>query len=534
MTTHIDYYGNIIDDKTGASVGQVPYEQSEMGKRAIAANQNLQSTVQQYGTSGTDEGQRAIADAMAAYNGLSRPPAATMTTSAATAGDTQDPNQVQWPLVGDLTLKAQDGSMHTLRHTDYATGEEYARDVAKYTSSGWTPLNEGGKPYKIVNYKGGEMYLDPDRPDQAFPLNELMGGQKTPAQQAAMADFWASQGKQPPPPKTNVPGGPAPITPPTPPTLTGGNVADRTGELIKALLGRTGMTDSLAAGFINNLYPSLGQLAGDTATWRNDILNQFIFGEPETPGMMQTLKDMLAKRNEATGLTAQTKAALNSQAMDQIPQRYNAASSALKTELARRGAVGNQMPGSMGDILRGYEPLMNEREMARAEAERAGIFANENAMQTSLQQNRQNALSASGLMGGMVNTLGQIYNPNPIIQQMMGAGGLGLSALNSTTGSYDTMANMLNAQAGNQQASLGQIALASLISSLAGGGSAGGGAIGAIINKIPWDKIFGGGGTDNTGTDTGNGQGGPYDPFASVWPGLQAPNFTSSPKYVVK
>jgi len=39
MSTHVDYYGNIIDDRTGSAIGSVPYAESDFGKASIAAAQ---------------------------------------------------------------------------------------------------------------------------------------------------------------------------------------------------------------------------------------------------------------------------------------------------------------------------------------------------------------------------------------------------------------------------------------------------------------------------------------------------------------
>lgn len=65
------------------------------------------------------------------------------------------------------------------------------QQIDQMTRQGWVPLNEQGVPYQVQEFQGGLMFGDPNRPGQWFPLNEVLGGQKTAAQQAAMPDFMA-------------------------------------------------------------------------------------------------------------------------------------------------------------------------------------------------------------------------------------------------------------------------------------------------------------------------------------------------------
>lgn len=368
--------------------------------------------------------------------------------------------------------------------TDSMNGGEA---LNKALLQGGVPIDPGtGKAMSVSTANGGWLV-------GGQPLNYVYGQTYLPGQVAALP----ATGNTPNAPYVNTEqpvSWPKPPVPPTPPPAAPTYDPNKSLEdIIKGLignsLGRTSMTDYTYAQMMGDLYPRLLQRSTDYDTWRNDLMNQLLYGTPESPGMMTTLKDTLANRNKAVGLTDQTKAALQSQAMDQIPARYNAASSALKTELARRGAMGNQLPGSGGDILRGYEPLMQAREQDRAQAERAGIFANEEAMQQSLKQNQTNALSATNIMGGLTSTYGQIYDPNDVTRSLLGAGQLGINAASAGNELSGSVPGLVQALAGNQQAGLGQIALAALLSSV--GQSVG--------SKIPdWlTGIFKGGGDPN-------------------------------------
>lgn len=120
---------------------------------------------------------------------------------------------------------------------------------------------------------------------------------------------------------------------------------------------------------------------------------------------------------ENTGLSPAAQAALYGGAKENAARGYAQSAEQLKSMLASRGAYGGDMPGSEGDIVRGFSPLLAARENAVADANRQAVMADE----TMRQQNRAAGLQAAGLSGSLMGTLGSIYNPSPAISGALGA-----------------------------------------------------------------------------------------------------------------
>jgi len=58
-------------------------------------------------------------------------------------------------------------------------------------NQGWVPLNHHGNPYQVINFGGGQMFVDPDRGNQAAPLNVILYGSWSPTQLQALPQFLA-------------------------------------------------------------------------------------------------------------------------------------------------------------------------------------------------------------------------------------------------------------------------------------------------------------------------------------------------------
>lgn len=152
--------------------------------------------------------------------------------------------------------------------------------------------------------------------------------------------------------------------------------------------------------------------------------------------------------DEAPGLSPEARSAFKITQTRDIPNQFNNAASSLKTELARRGALSNEMPSSGGDIVRAFGPLYAARERAFSDAKISEIMENEGLMQQQRQFNRGLAMqgnqgmegirqanrntSMRGLEGmqNLISQFGNIYNP----AQYLGAAGGGLNSMISAFG----------------------------------------------------------------------------------------------------
>jgi hypothetical protein len=114
---------------------------------------------------------------------------------------------------------------------------------------------------------------------------------------------------------------------------------------------------------------------------------------------------------ENAGLSPEAKAAMISASKENAAAGYGSAAEQLKTMLASRGAYGGQEPGSVGDIVREFSPLLAARENAVSEGQRATTMADEAARQ----KNREAALQAAGLSGQLMGQVGQIYDPTKYV-----------------------------------------------------------------------------------------------------------------------
>ena len=97
-------------------------------------------------------------------------------------------SDIQWPGAGagSITL------------VNPKTGGRQALDAGLHDSiadltyrQGWIPLNQKGNAYQVIDFGGGQMFVDADHGNQAAPLNVILGGAWSPSQLDALPDFLA-------------------------------------------------------------------------------------------------------------------------------------------------------------------------------------------------------------------------------------------------------------------------------------------------------------------------------------------------------
>jgi hypothetical protein len=97
-------------------------------------------------------------------------------------------NDIEWPMEGTslITLiKPKTGQTQI-----FDAGSHI--QLAKLTyNEGWIPLNAQGHPYRVINFGGGQMFVDRDRSNQAAPLNVILGGPWSGSQLKALPLFLA-------------------------------------------------------------------------------------------------------------------------------------------------------------------------------------------------------------------------------------------------------------------------------------------------------------------------------------------------------
>jgi hypothetical protein len=204
------------------------------------------------------------------------------------------------------------------------------------------------------------------------------------------------------------------------------------------------------------------------------------------------------------GLSPQAQAALRQQLTGELPREEREADAALRVELARRGAIGDQTtPGSAGDILRGFAPIKTRFAGLRAEARRTGILANEQQ----LAQNRQQALQALGTIPSQATAFGQVFDPSALMVGAGRAGEAATGAFQAGTGGFGAAGQFAGALSNLDPNSFRN----TLINALSGS------AMGSLADLI-FKKATNGGGT----TTAEGGGGGPnvdfrFPPDFTIW-----------------
>jgi hypothetical protein len=169
-----------------------------------------------------------------------------------------------------------------------------------------------------------------------------------------------------------------------------------------------------------------------------------------------------------TGLPPEALAALQTQALEQVPQRFDQVGQNMRTELLRRGALGGELPASAGDFVRNLGGLEAQKEQTRATGLQNVAFENEAARQA----NRQAMFQAAGMQNQLMQTGGALMNPLPwgeaaqgnlqnMLNTLMGQQGTGFRGL-------DIAGNLAGSRVNLEQENLWKILLPAIIG---GGGN---------------------------------------------------------------
>ncbi len=258
---------------------------------------------------------------------------------------------------------------------------------------------------------------------------------------------------------------------------------------------------------VDQFISSLTKQAGSTNTWRNDVLNQMLYQQPGGgPGAIDTAKALAAKvnapvsydqnlsnvtgqsvdmanqifanankpvqydpnlsavtgqsvdmanqlfahRDEQPGFTPEGRAALRLNQTEAIPAQFNDALSGAYTELARRGALGGELPGSQEDLTRILAPIYGQRAAAYSGINANNILAEEKLKQEQLQQNRGLASTAVGQVQNAGNLI--LGGDAQAIQQKIA----NMQAQQAATGQVQKAGDLI--LGGDQQAIQQQIA----------------------------------------------------------------------------
>lgn len=395
--------------------------------------------------------------------------------------------------------------------------------ISHALQSGWTAVGDTGEPHKVTSFGGGYLI-------DGVPINAALTGEMTQEQADALraAGLWsenaagaritanggmpaghdAGGGRITTSGTTGTPGtgtgtGAGTGSIPGIDTNVPDNARDVYRQLLEALLKRTQGADALSQAGVD-FFGRMGTL-GDQAAGRRDAFIDGLY-----PGIKDTLEYFMANRDKAEGLSPEGRAALRQQLNEGIPERFNQAAQGLSTELLRRGADTGQMPGSTGDIVRGYAPLYAARAGEYSKANRDVVLEDERQKLASLLANRQLASSAIGQGTALTSTLGNIYNPSNYYNTGLGGLQAGISGFGAGTQGLGVGAGLAGGLADLEPTSFRNLLLASLLGSgssalgdILSGAGGGAGGIGGLIGVL--GKIFGGifGGGNRPGVTPG-------------------------------
>jgi len=145
----------------------------------------------------------------------------------------------------------------------------------------------------------------------------------------------------------------------------------------------------------------------------NQLANRANFQDQFAQSQIEAIRNAISQgAGMKTGLPPEALAALQGQAIEAVPERFDRLGEQMRTQLMRRGALGGEMPASAGDYLRDIGGLEQAKESERARGLRETAFANEAARQ----QNRQAMFEAAGLQNQLLGQGANIYNPLPWAQ----------------------------------------------------------------------------------------------------------------------
>ena len=373
---------------------------------------------------------------------------------------------------------------------------KFSNDVAeidKLLNEGWQPIGDEGNVLNVESFNGGTLI-------DGLPINTVLTGLMSPAQRTALINGgkWNPEWE---------PGGNLPIridenalngsTGNTPPPTTGGGT-DPTGgsnvntsalpkdfsDMLRDLIDRSLKQGESGQKALGDVLSRLGdssdfakKIAGENYAKRNQLVDQML--GRVNPAIEQAIAGM----NTGQGLSPEAKAALRVNAVESPEYAYQQQASQLKGLLGQRGAYGGETPGSLGDIVRGYAPLMTERDRTRSGLTADSILADEQRRFESLGLNRQTGLGAMNIGAGLTGTLGNIFDPSNAMSQ----GNQSLASLLNATNAYNQSgfqglggASSLAGILGDQQTgSFANLLKSSLLSTGLDIGS-----------KLPWTDIF--------------------------------------------
>jgi hypothetical protein len=276
-------------------------------------------------------------------------------------------------------------------------------------------------------------------------------------------------------------------------------------------------------------YLGFARAAAEQTFNRRDMLTDLLTGKVNAG-----IDSAIGTMNQDTGLSPEAQAALRVNAIEGPERAYQGQAEQLKSVLGARGAYGGgALPGSAGDLVRGYGPLMANRDASRSNLLSQAILSNEQRKFDTLGLNRQTALGAMSTGAGLAGSLASAYNPASLFSANEGAlSGLG-ATVNQRIGAgfqgLNTASGLLQTGFENEPTSFKNLLLASLLGT---GGN-------TLSDPSNWSKIGNffkdlfGGGNSNIPTQTPGQLPIPTNPFpTNPSPGMPTGGVTGTPPYV--
>lgn len=426
-----------------------------------------------------------------------------------------------------LQIQGPDGQTQTFNQINDSLNQTLQPYIGK-------TININGTPMQVTQRNGGYLL-------NGQPLNVVMGMGLLPGQTQALVNDNPVGAPYTQAPVVNAGGNPTTSNlgtgtpqPNTGANALGGNpvtqtsnISDLLQQLMNLSLGQGASAQSQLgpnsnlSGDMNSFLQQVMGLAQTSSNTRDSLVNSMTnqagnISNQMLGQIMPSLSGAMANYN--TGLDPSALAALQSQAIDMPQQQYEQGMSALQTSLQQRGMGGGQMPGSIGDLVRGYGPLIAARGAQTEQGLQNAALQNQNA----LNQNRQLALSAANtgaglttglgnMYGNLATGLGNVYNP---ASELSSTGntlnsllGLGEGAVNAGFQGTSQANQLGETLSNNAPGSLSRLLLSSLLSTIAAPGTtnSGGSILGSILGAIFGNKTgFAGANPNGTTTAGGN------------------------------
>lgn len=253
----------------------------------------------------------------------------------------------------------------------------------------------------------------------------------------------------------------------------GGSLAEMLKDLMQRSLNQGAAGQNALSGIVDSLKQNaqFNQAQTEKAGAGRDSLVSALLGgsfntsggfDPNGQGLLGGYNKVISKMDQ--GLDPLTMASLNQQAIEGPQRDYQGQVETLKTALAGRGAYGGgDTPGSLGDIVRGYSPLLTARDTTRQGLMQQNAFANQAQKNTNLSA----GLSALGGESSALGTVGSLYNPNAFANTTSNSLANALSGVNASnlTGfqGINSAGNLAGTLNDTSTGSLGSLLKASLL-----------------------------------------------------------------------